>query len=95
MPNFLDRQKVERMRDLNLTNYTFMKRLLGILGPNYEFYLTLSEFHAGYKNYTNTYVIGNLPNPSAKDIVVRQRMALFDNNRTDNNWTLVKLEVWR
>lgn len=90
IPNILERDKIRKLIEINKTNYTFLKQALGIQGPAYEFYMEFDEFNG--TAYTKRYELGlnkTISNILVQDVIIQQRMALID------NWTIVRLELWR
>jgi|SRR3989338_6834324 len=95
IPNTLDEGKIKKLREINQTNYSLLKRFLGIQGPGYEFYLEFYQFNG--TAYNLTYALGinkTITNRRIEDAVVKQRMALIS-NITGMNWALVRMELWR
>ena len=88
-PNFLDIEKIKKLREINETNYSLIKQFLGIRGPGYEWYIAFYQFNGTAMINRNNITIGRLPNKTVGDVIVKQRMALIE------NWTLVRMEVWR
>ncbi len=84
----LDDSKLKRLVTLNQTNYQTYKKLLGLLGPDYQFQLRVDLLKE--KGYVTKYRIGANSNPISVDIVRSDRMALLNESIAD-----VILLVWQ
>ena len=77
-----------KISSLVLGNYQAAKRILGILGPNYEFRLNLAVWNGNA--YADTYSIGLIPNSSASEVVRVERFALLN-----GTWAKVTMKLWK
>jgi len=84
----MDIAKIQRLYDSNAQKYEMYKKILGILGPAYEFQLLINRWDGN--NYVTEYEIGAAPNSTAANIVRADRYALLDNNRVN-----VVFKVWQ
>ncbi len=89
-PWFIDENKVIRLNNLNNTNYSVYKTLLGIRGPGYEFHMNVSKFNRTH--FEDLALIGETPNASAESVVKISRIMLSGD---DKNWTKITLKVWK
>ena len=87
----IDEEKAKRLSNLNGTHYQDIKKILGVRGPLYEFYLNISKFNLSSSSFTNIALVGKQPNSSAAHIVRVTRFALSDK---DDSWIRMKLLVW-
>lgn len=82
--NNLDGRKIAILD--NSSYYNTTKRIYGLLGPNYNFYLIISKYNG--TAYNTTYTIGEIPE-NATNIVVKNRYALVD-----GLWAKIQLKIW-
>ena len=85
--NVLDSDKIQKLVDLEATKYGTFKKILGILGPGYEFELKVSIW-AG-SSYSDTYTIGLTPIANTKNIVNIDRFVLLD-----GDFAKINIKVW-
>ena len=78
----LDESKIQRLSNLNNQKYETYKKLLGILGPQYEFEIRIRPWQG--TNYTTQYTIGLPPSSTAQNIVRSDRYALLDGGTRAN-----------
>lgn len=84
----LDETKIQRLAAWYPQKYNVYKRILGILGPDYEFQLSINVWNG--TGYDNTYQIGLIPDSNVSSVVRSDRFALFG-----GNWTNVMLKIWK
>jgi len=84
----LEVDKIERFDNLSSLKYDACKKILGILGPNYEFGIDVNVLNGS--NYVTRYQIGTTVTPISKDIVRADRYALLN-----GTWTNVVFKVWQ
>ena len=84
----LDKNKITKLVELNSQKYSTYKRILGILGPDYEFQLTIKVWDGS--SYNTNHEIGLAPTYTASNILRADRFALLN-----GNWTNVVLNVWQ
>lgn len=84
----LDENKIQRLDVLNPQKYSTIKRILGILGPDYEFQLIIKVWNG--TSYNTEYETGSTPGSSVTDIVRTDRFALLN-----GNWANVVLKIWK
>lgn len=84
----LDENKIQRLIALYPQKYTTYKKVLGILGPNYEFQLIIKVWNG--TDYSTQYEIGSSPSQNVMDIVRADRFVLLN-----GEWTDVVLRLWK
>lgn len=89
-PWYLDESKVEKLHDMNNTNYTTMRTMLGIRGPGYQFHLNISKFDGAA--FGELALIGKWPNATAENVVKIERVALSGD---DLSWMKIIITVWK
>ena len=87
-PWFIDLDKAKR---LNETDYNLTKRILGIRGPNYEFFLNVSMFNKTSQEFEDVSIAGIFPNESSAFVINIERTMLSD---IDDSWVNFKMLVW-
>jgi hypothetical protein len=87
-PWFIDLNKAKK---LNETDYNLTKKILGIRGPNYEFYLNISMFNKTSLEFEDVSIVGIYPNTSSLHVINVKRTMLSD---TDNSWVSFNMLVW-
>ena len=90
-PWIIDEEKASRIGELNATNYNLIKRILGIRGSSYEFYLNISKYNSSSSSFTYLTLAGKKPNSSSSHVINIKRIAISDN---DNNWISFKMQIW-
>jgi hypothetical protein len=84
----LDSEKISKLNSVQSTNHTTFKKLLGIMGPGYEFNLKISLWNGnGYSDYQS---IGPTPGNNATNVVRVDRFALVNETRAQ-----LTLKVWQ
>jgi hypothetical protein len=85
-PSALASSKLLRLQELN-SNYTDVKRLLGLQG--YGFHLQVYVYNGTAYPETPSYDIGNASS-GAGNVAILSRNALLD-----DEWAMLRLEVWK
>ncbi len=83
----LDYNKVKKLAEFNQTRYDSIKKMLGITGPNYEYYLKVQKWNGTAYSLNTT--IGSAPFSNASHSASIKRLAAMD-----GNWSLIELIVW-
>lgn len=83
----LDKNKIETLSNYNNTKYETQKKILGLLGPNYNFELQIKKWNG--TAFGINYTIGISPTNESRNIVRLDRFALLDDEYTD-----VTIKVW-
>jgi hypothetical protein len=84
----LDESKIQRLIELSPQKYSTYKRILGILGPNYEFQLMVKAWNG--TSYNTQYEVGATPGSGVRNIVRADRFALLN-----GTWADVMIKVWK
>ena len=90
-PWFLDVNKASRLGELNSTDYELIKRMLGIRGANYEFFLNISKFNKTSEDFEIVSLVGKFPNSSSSNVISISRTMLSD---IDDSWVSFNMLVW-
>ena len=90
-PWIVDEDKAIRLSNLNATNYSLMKRILGIRGASYEFFLNISKYNLSSDSFVNISLSGESPNATAAHVVRIDRFAVSDYDRA---WIKLTMLVW-
>jgi hypothetical protein len=92
-PWFIDLNKAKRLQELNSSeeNYELIKKILGIRGLNYEFYLNISMFNKTDNSFYDISNVGIFPNSSSSHVISIKRTMLSD---VDNSWVSFNMLVW-
>jgi hypothetical protein len=83
-PWLLDKDKIVALYN---ADYNISKKILGILGPNYNYEIMISKWNN--TAYSLEYQIGE-PVGNAEFVIVNSRYALLD-----GNWAKVNLKIWK
>jgi uncharacterized membrane protein affecting hemolysin expression len=78
--------KVYALSNFTSSNYSEVKRLLGILGPKYELFIDVQLYDAGV--YISNSTIGMIPE-NASAVAVTQRNILID-----DTWGILRVLAW-
>jgi hypothetical protein len=78
----------EKISSLSSENYSAAKTILGILGPNYEFGITIKVWNGS--SYAADYTIGSYPNATAYEIIHLERHVLFN-----STWAKASIDLWK
>ena len=84
----LDDAKIQRLKALESQKYNVYKRIMGVLGPEYEFQLKINLWNGS--SYHVVYEIGMVPGSNATNLVRTDRFALLN-----STWTDVVLNLWK
>ncbi|MFH1317041.1 MAG: hypothetical protein ABII01_05980 [Candidatus Woesearchaeota archaeon] len=84
----LDTSKIERLSELNATKYDDFKRMIGILGPEYEFEIRVMVWNG--TGYSTRHQIGARPADASQNIVRSDRFALYN-----GTWANVLFYIWQ
>ena len=79
-------EKIVAASDFAQTNYSDFKRLLGVLGPGYNFFVNISIFDS--LEYIDNTSFG-IPPSNASHVAISQRYGLLD-----STWAKVVVSVW-
>ena len=90
-PWIIDEHKASRLGELNATDYDLIKRILGIRGSSYEFYLNISKYNPISKSFSYVSLVGKKPNSSSSHVININRIAISD---LDNHWVSFNMQVW-
>lgn len=85
--NVIDANKIQRLDTLDLAKYETYKKILGILGPNYEFQLKIAIW--GGASYSDLYTVGLAPTATTKRVINIDRMAILD-----TSFAKINIKVW-
>ena len=83
----LDKNKIETLSNFNNTKYETQKKILGLLGPNYNFELQIKKWNE--TAFEINYNIGIPPTNESRNIVRLDRFALLD-----DEYVNVIIKVW-
>ena len=86
IPYKLKSEKIQALKDPN--KYTTIKKILGIIGPGYEFFLEINAYDGVQFSETNQ--IGLVPDGTAQEVVVVERGAAYG-----TKWAVIRLRVWK
>jgi hypothetical protein len=90
-PWLFDEDKVRRLDELNTTDYELIKRILGVRGAGYEFFLNISKYNLTDDSFVELGIIGKSPNGSAAHVVNVERIGMSD---YDDSWVRFNMKVW-
>jgi hypothetical protein len=90
-PWFIDLNKATRLQELNSTDYETLKKILGVRGPFYEFYLNISKFNKTTSEFEDISLVGIYPNSSSSHVINIKRTMLSD---IDRSWVSFNMLVW-
>lgn len=90
-PWFIDENKAIRLQELNESNYDLFKRILGVRGASYEFFLNISKYNKTLSSFEEISIVGKKPSNLASHVVNINRLALSDK---DKSWIFFNLQVW-
>ncbi len=84
----IDNAKMNSLKELNATKYSAIKNIMGIIGNNYEFELSIYKWNSsGYELNTT---IGITPEDNATETVSLNRYAMLD-----SEWAHINFKVWQ
>lgn len=88
-PWFIDIDKAKRLSE---TDYNLTKKILGIRGPNYEFFLNISVFNKTTENFDIISISGIFPNEEdSLNVISIERIMLSEEH---DSWINFKILVW-
>ena len=84
----IDERKLSKLESMNTEKYPEYKKMLGVLGPNYEFSLRVDKWNG--INYSTINTIGLAPDGNAGIIIRQDRFTLVN-----DSWADVIIEIWQ
>lgn len=76
---YLSESKIAALQDLNATKYSEIKSILGVLGPNYELYISFDKFDD--VSYEVDYKTFGKKQSNSKNIIKVKRFFIYDNSK--------------
>lgn len=77
-----------KLESLTTINSSTTKKILGILGPNYDYFLQIKVWNG--TTYTENTTLGTVPESTATEVVMVDRFALLN-----NNWAQLTMTLWK
>ena len=84
----LEEAKINRLINLSTPHYTTYKRILGVLGSDYDFLLTIKLWNGS--QYNTEHEIGLAPGSTSVNVLRTDRYGLLN-----ETWAHVVFNVWQ